>query len=131
MIEDLKKRGAEVFSVPVYRWALPEDTAPIEAAIGEVLKGAMDAMMITNAAQIDHVMQLAERAHTVEPFREACRKIVVASIGPTATEGLKHHDLPVDFEPSHPKMGILVKEFSEQVHALRQAKSKSPQQPEA
>jgi len=28
-------------------------------------------------------------------------------------------------------MGILVKEFSEQVHALRQAKSKSPQQPEA
>jgi len=23
MIEDLKKRGAEVFSVPVYRWALP------------------------------------------------------------------------------------------------------------
>jgi uroporphyrinogen-III synthase len=131
MIEDLKKRGAEVFSVPVYRWALPEDTAPIEAAIGEVLKGAMDAMMITNAAQIDHVMQLAERAHTVEPFREACRKIVVASIGPTATEGLKHHDLPVDFEPSHPKMGILVKEFSEQVHALRQAKSTSPQQPEA
>ena len=61
MIEDLKKRGAEVFSVPVYRWALPEDTGPIEAAIGEVLKGAMDAMMITNAAQIDHVMQLAER----------------------------------------------------------------------
>jgi uroporphyrinogen-III synthase len=76
-------------------------------------------------------MQLAERAHTVEPFREACKKIVVASIGPTATEGLKHHDLPVDFEPSHPKMGILVKEFSEQVHALRQAKSTSPQQPEA
>jgi uroporphyrinogen-III synthase len=129
MIEDLKKRGAEVFSVPVYRWALPEDTGPIEAAIGEVLKGAMDAMMITNAAQIDHVMQLAERAHAVEPFREACRKMVVASIGPTATEGLKHHDLPVDFEPAHPKMGVLVKEFSEHVHALRQAKS--PQHPEA
>jgi uroporphyrinogen-III synthase len=129
MIEDLKKRGAEVFSVPVYRWALPEDTGPIEAAIGEVLKGAMDAMMITNAAQIDHVMQLAERGHTVDPFREACRKMVVASIGPTATEALKHHDLQVDFEPSHPKMGVFVKEFSEHVHALRQAKS--PQQPDA
>jgi len=129
MIEDLKKRGAEVFSVPVYRWALPEDTGPIEAAIAEVLNGALDAMMITNAAQIDHVMQLVERGHTAEPFREACRKMVVASIGPTATEGLKHHDLQVDFEPSHPKMGVLVKEFSEQVHALRHAKS--PQPPEA
>ncbi|HEY7129314.1 MAG TPA: uroporphyrinogen-III synthase, partial [Nitrospira sp.] len=123
MIEDLKKRGADVFSVPIYRWALPEDTAPLEAAVGEVLNGTIDAMMITNAAQIDHVIQIAERYEKAQPFREACKKVVVASIGPTATEGLKHHELPVDFEPSHPKMGVLVKEFSERVHALRQAKS--------
>lgn len=123
MIEDLNKRGAEVFPVPVYRWALPEDTGPIEAAIAEVLKGALDAMVITNAAQIDHVMQLAERGNHAQPFREACRKMVVASIGPTASEGLKHHEFQVDFEPSHPKMGVLIKELSEQVHALRQAKS--------
>jgi uroporphyrinogen-III synthase len=129
MIEDLKKRGADVFSVPVYRWALPEDTAPLEAAVGEVLTGTIDAMMITNAAQIDHVMQMAERDQKAQPFREACKKIIVASIGPTATESLKHHELQVDFEPSHPKMGILVKEFSEQVHALRQARL--PQQPES
>ena len=120
MIEDLKKRGAEVFSVPVYRWALPEDTGPIRAAIAEVLKGTLGAMVITNAAQIDHVMQLVEQD---QPFKDACKKMVIASIGPTASEALKHHDLPVDFEPSHPKMGILVKEFSEQVHALRQTKS--------
>jgi len=69
------------------------------------------------------VMQLAERGNVTEAFREACKRIVVASIGPTASEGLKHHDLPVDFEPSHPKMGILVKELSETIHALRQAKS--------
>lgn len=123
MIDDLKKRGAEVFSVPVYRWALPEDTGPLEAAIGQVTSGGYDAMLITNAAQIDHVMQLAERSKMTEAFREACRRIVVASIGPTASEGLKHHDLPVDFEPSHPKMGILVKELSETIHALRKAKS--------
>ena len=123
MSEDLKKRGAEVFSVPVYRWALPEDTGPLEAAIGQVVNGACEAMLITNAAQIDHVMQLAERSSQTHGFKEACKQMVVASIGPTASEGLKHHDLPVDFEPSHPKMGILVKEFSEQVHALRLAKS--------
>ena len=122
MIEDLKKRGADVFSVPIYRWALPEDTGPLQAAIGQVASGGCDAMLITNAAQIDHVMQLAEGSSLTEAFREGCRRIVVASIGPTASEGLKHHDLPVDFEPSHPKMGILVKELSENVHALRQAK---------
>jgi uroporphyrinogen-III synthase len=122
MLEDLKKRGAEVFSVPIYRWALPEDTGPIEAAVGQVLDGAVDAMVITNAAQIDHVMQLAERRQRTEAFRQACKRIVVASIGPTASEGLKQHELRVDFEPTHPKMGVLVKELSEQIHALRQSK---------
>jgi uroporphyrinogen-III synthase len=126
MIEDLKKRGADVFPVPVYRWALPEDTGPLEAAIGRVLSGGCDVVLVTNAAQIDHVMQLTERSNHAQAFREACKRIVVGSIGPTASEGLKHHDLPVDFEPSHPKMGVLVKELSEHVHALRQAKTNQP-----
>ena len=128
MIQDLQKRGADVFSVPVYRWALPEDTAPLHSAITEVVNGTIDAMVITNAAQVDHVMQLAEQDQKTELFRESCKKMVLASIGPTASEGLKHYDLPVDFEPSHPKMGVLVKELSEQIHALRQAKV--PRQPD-
>jgi uroporphyrinogen-III synthase len=128
MIQDLQKRGADVFSVPVYRWALPEDTAPLHSAITEVVNGRIDAMVITNAAQVDHVMQLAEQDQKTDLFRESCKKIVVASIGPTASEGLKHYDLPVDFEPSHPKMGVLVKELSEQIHELRQAKV--PRQPD-
>jgi uroporphyrinogen-III synthase len=128
MIQDLQKRGADVFSVPVYRWALPEDTAPLHSAITEVVNGRIDAMVITNAAQVDHVMQLAEQDQKTDLFRESCKKIVVASIGPTASEGLKHYDLPVDFEPSHPKMGVLVKELSEQIHALRQANV--PRQPD-
>ena len=128
MIQDLQTRGADVFSVPVYRWALPEDTAPLHSAITEVVNGRIDAVVITNAAQVDHVMQLAEQDQKTDLFRESCKKIVVASIGPTASEGLKHYDLPVDFEPSHPKMGVLVKELSEQIHELRQAKV--PRQPD-
>ncbi len=123
MIEELKKRGAEVFPVPIYRWALPEDTGPLKKAISEVLDGKIDAMLVTNAAQINHVVQLVEQEGKTELFRVACKKLVLASIGPTASEALKHHDLPVDFEPSHPKMGVLVKELSERVHALRLAKA--------
>ncbi len=44
--------------------------------------------------------------------------MVVASIGPTASERLRHHGWPVDFEPSHPKMGVLVKELSEQASSI-------------
>jgi uroporphyrinogen-III synthase len=123
MIEDLKKRGADVFPVPIYRWALPEDTGPLRSAISEILDGKIDVLLITNAAQIDHVMQLVEQEGKTELFRDACKKLIVSSIGPTASERLKHYDIPVDFEPSHPKMGVLVKEISERVHALKQART--------
>lgn len=123
MIQDLKTRGAEVFPIPIYRWAIPEDAGPLRSVVGEILDGKIDVMLITNAAQIDHVMQLVEQEGKTEPFKETCKKVVIASIGPTASDRLKHYDLPVDFEPSHPKMGILVKEVSEQAHAIRRSKN--------
>lgn len=122
LLEALKQRGAEVFPVPIYRWALPEDTGPLKRVLGEIIAGNTQVMLITNAAQIDHVMQLLEQEGTTAQFKEACRKMVVASIGPTASECLRHYDLPIDFEPSHPKMGVLVKETSEQAHTLLQPK---------
>lgn len=122
MIDDLIQRGAEVFPIPVYRWALPEDTGPLKSAIREILDGRIHAMLVTNAAQIDHVIQLVEEGGETDLFRKACKNLVLASIGPTASERLKHYDLPVDFEPSHPKMGVLVKELSERIHALRHSK---------
>ena len=122
LLEALKQRGADVFAVPIYRWALPEDTGPLKNVIGEILDGQIDVMLVTNAAQIDHVMQLVEQDGKTELFKDALKKIVVASIGPTASERLRHYDLPIDFEPSHGKMGVLAKEVSMQVHALRQTK---------
>jgi len=122
LLEALSRRGAEVFTVPIYRWALPEDTGPLKHVLGEIVAGNIDVMLVTNAAQIDHVIQLLEQDGMTEQFKEACRKIVVASIGPTASERLRHYNLPIDLEPSHSKMGILVKETAEQVYSLRQAK---------
>ena len=117
LLEALKQRGAEVFQVPIYRWALPEDLRPLKHALDEVIAEKVPVLLITNAAQVDHVMQVLEKDGKAEPFRAALKKMVVASIGPTASERLRHHDWPIDLEPSHPKMGTLVKESSEQAHA--------------
>ncbi len=118
LLEALQQRGADVFPVPVYRWALPEDTAPLKRVLNEILAGQVQVMLITNAAQIDHVVEILEQDGRTTQFKEACNKLVVASIGPTASERLRRHGLPVDLEPSHGKMGILVKETSEQVHSI-------------
>ncbi len=123
LLEALKQRGAEVFQVPIYRWALPEDLGSLRQALNNIIDGKVSVLLITNAAQVDHVMQVLEKDGKVEPFRAALNKMVVASIGPTASERLRHHEWPIDLEPSHPKMGILVKEIGQQVHALRQSKN--------
>jgi uroporphyrinogen-III synthase len=52
--------------------------------------------------------------------------MMVGSIGPTVSGRLRDYALPVDLEPSHPKMGILVKEASEQAARILQQK-RSPQ----
>lgn len=122
LIEALKQRGAEVFQVPVYRWALPEDLMPLRQALNKMIAGKVSVLLVTNAAQVDHVMQILEKDEKVEPFRAALKKMVVASIGPTASERLRHYEWPIDLEPSHPKMGVLVKETSEQADSLLRSK---------
>ena len=118
LLRALEQRGAEVFQVPIYKWSLPEDLGPMRHAVDEIMAGRVSVMLITNAAQVDHVMKVLEQDGKVELFRVALQKMVVASIGPTASERLRHHYLPIDFEPSHPKMGVLVKEVSEQVSSI-------------
>lgn len=113
LVKALEQRGAEVFPVPIYKWALPEDLGLIRLALDQIIAGRVQVILITNAAQVDHVMRVLEQDGKVEQFRAAIEKLVVASIGPTASERLRHFDWPVDVEPSHPKMGILVKEVAE------------------
>lgn len=110
LYDALTERGASVLAVPVYKWALPEDTAPLEQAIRETIAGRFDLIMITTAQQIVHTLQVAESIGLRDEWLAAARRCVVASIGPTASERLRESGLTVDFEPSHPHMGHLVRE---------------------
>lgn len=118
LLEALTQRGADVFPVPIYKWALPDNLEPLRQVLDKIIAGEVAVMLITNAAQVDHVMRVLEQDGKVERWREALRKVVVASIGPTTSERLRHHGWPVDLEPSHPKMGILVKEASGQASSI-------------
>lgn len=109
----LKERQAEVTAVPVYRWDLPEDTRPLEAAIRSTIAGEFDILMWTSSFQLTSVLTVAESLGLQAEWRAAARRCVVASIGPTATEHLVAEGLPPDLEPSHPKMGHLVREALE------------------
>lgn len=123
LAQGLTERGAQVRSVPVYRWALPDDVEPLKRALRGIVDGNVSVVVFTSAAQVDHVVQVLTAADKLAAFRDTLEKTMVASIGPVTSQRLRHHQLPVDFEPSHAKMGILVKEASEKAGEILTHKS--------
>jgi uroporphyrinogen-III synthase len=115
----LEQRGAKLASVAVYAWQLPEDIAPLEAAIAALCEGSVDAVAFTSAQQIQHVLEVAANAGRAEALVKMLnQRCVVASIGPVTSDALRERGIAVDVEPEHPKMGHLAKALIEQGPAI-------------
>ncbi len=113
LVLGLQERGAEVLAVHVYDWALPEDTAPLRSAIEALIAGNVDVALFTAAIQAHHLLQVAEEMNCKDSVVAALGKIKVASIGPVTSEALGEYGIRVSLEPTHPKMGFLVREAAE------------------
>jgi uroporphyrinogen-III synthase len=113
LVAGLRERGAEVLAVHVYDWALPEDTAPLSNAIDALIAGSVDVVLFTAAIQVHHLLQVAEGMSCKDSLVAALAKIKVASIGPATSEALGECGIPVSMEPTHPKMGFLVREAAD------------------
>lgn len=106
----LEQRGAAVHPVPVYRWALPEDTRPLVHALEEIAAGRVQVVLFTSAGQVPNVLKIAQESGLETPFRKAAAgQLRIASIGPACSEALRDAALPVHGEASPPKMGQLVR----------------------
>jgi uroporphyrinogen-III synthase len=113
LLDGLRARGAIVTRVPVYRWALPDDVEPLREAARDVAHGALDVAIFTTATQVVHLLQVASQIGLEDEVRQGLGSMAIASIGPTTSDELREHGLPVDIEASHPKMGFLVREAAE------------------
>lgn len=127
LLSGLAQRGAQLIPVPVYRWTLPDDLEPLKHVLQAISEGHVDVLLVTNAVQIDHAVRVWGEKNHVDHFRHALQQMVVASIGPVASEGLRHFQFPVDMEPTHAKMGILVKETSQAAQAILTGKRQTRQ----
>lgn len=118
LMAGLRKRGCQVFQVPVYRWALPEDIRPLQEAIESLIQERCQVVLFTNSAQISHLFQIAGQMGKSRELRHALSKVVVGSIGPLSSQALREQGVSVDLEPQHPKMGLLVAEVAGQTEVL-------------
>jgi uroporphyrinogen-III synthase len=118
LLNGLRERGASVTRVPIYHWALPEDLAPLQAAVRALAAGVIDVVLFTTGVQVANLFQIAAQMKLEEPMLRGVNRAIVASIGPTTSEELQRRGIRADLEPSHPKMGFLVKEAAEKSEGL-------------
>jgi uroporphyrinogen decarboxylase len=124
LIAGLEARGARVVNVKVYQWDLPLDTKPLDENIRAVVAGERDVLILTSAHQVSNLLRMAQQLGLEQQLRDALQTMVVASVGPTTSEMLRDHELPVDLEPEHPKMGPLIAAAAERAAAILERKQR-------
>jgi uroporphyrinogen-III synthase len=108
LCEALTARGASVQEIATYRWALPEDTGPLERLIAALERSAVDAVVFTSAVQVKHLFAVAERMSRTAELPALLRGLIVASIGPVCSRALEERGITPTFEADPPKLGPLV-----------------------
>jgi len=124
-VREIKKRGAQVVQVPVYRWTMPVDTSPLRLAINDLISGKCHVAFFTNSMQVSHLFQIASQHHQADALRGALSRIVTASIGPNCSQALRREFLRVDVEAQKPRMSVLVEETAQRFPELIIEKAES------
>src|SRR6185437_3530900 len=122
LLTALAEKSISITRLPVYQWALPEDTQPLREAVIALAHGFVDVVLFMNAGQVMHLFLMAERMGYTDALHEGFRSTVVGSIGPSTTEGLNAYGVVPDYEPTQSKMGFLIKELAESSAELLQQK---------
>jgi len=104
----LAERGASVIEIPTYRWALPDNTGPLERLIESLQSGSMDAVVFTSASQVRNLLKVAETNGSVQTLPQLLSRTLVASIGPVCSRALREIGVNPDVEADPPKLGPLV-----------------------
>lgn len=122
LLDALMERQVRWTRVPVYHWALPDDLEPLRKAIRAVAAGEVNVIVFLTTVQVAHLFEVAAAMGAEDALRKGMQRALLLSIGPTTTEELERHGMKPDFEPSHPKMGILISEAAGRAAELFAAK---------
>jgi uroporphyrinogen-III synthase len=112
LIDGLREQGRQVSTVRIYGWGLPEDTALLQEAAAKLARNEFDVVLFTTSMQVANLLKVADEAGIEQAVLDGLRVSRIGSIGPTTTETLEEYGLKAGFEPSHPKMGLLVNEMA-------------------
>ncbi|MGY1609197.1 uroporphyrinogen-III synthase [Geodermatophilus sp. SYSU D00700] len=106
----LRAAGAEVLTVPVYRWVLPADLAPLHRLVGAVAAREVDAVTFTSAPAAAALLSVADglgrRTDLVAALRD---RVLPVAVGPVTAGPLEAAGVST-VQPERARLGALARE---------------------
>lgn len=126
LAQQLAELGADVIDVPVYRWQLPEDTAPATRLVEALLAGTVDAVTFTSSPAVRNLVAIAgddtRRQATVGAL---CGPAVTACVGPVCARTARSLGIENPVVPDRSRLGTMIQALARsmagQLHELRLA----------
>jgi uroporphyrinogen-III synthase len=110
LVAGLRATGAEVLTVPVYRWVLPEDVGPVRRLVASVAAGAVDAVTFTSAPAAASLLAVAEELGRRDELVAALRdRVLAVAVGAVTAGPLEAAGIPTR-QPERARLGALARE---------------------
>ncbi|MEU6539350.1 uroporphyrinogen-III synthase [Streptomyces sp. NPDC047000] len=107
-VEALRAAGAEILSVPVYRWMPPEDITPVDRLLDATVSRGLDAVTFTSAPAAASLLSRAEqRGLLTELLGALHHDVLSACVGPVTALPLQAHGIDT-VQPERFRLGPLV-----------------------
>ncbi len=108
-LAELRRRGAQVIGVPVYRWTAPTDQSRFDALLVELAAARVDAVALTSAPAVAAMVERAGELGLRDALLDALRGPVVPyCVGPVTARPLDDAGVP-SIAPERMRLGALAR----------------------
>jgi uroporphyrinogen-III synthase len=105
LVTGLHRAGAEVITVPVYRWEPPADLEPLRRLVDQVAARQVDAVTFTSAPAVESLLRHDPGGVVVDALRA---EVLAACVGPVCAEPLRRLGVPT-VQPTRGRLGALAR----------------------
>ncbi|MEJ2864836.1 uroporphyrinogen-III synthase [Actinomycetospora flava] len=118
----LRAEGADVVTVPVYRWEPPPDLPAVDALIDAIVERDVDTVTFTSAPSVEGLVHRAEARGLREEVLAALRSgdVLACCVGPVTAAPLERLGV-VGISPERFRLGAMVKRLEEHARSVGSA----------
>lgn len=117
LADTLRDRGAEVVPIPVYKWSLPDETAPALRLVQAIAERRVDAVTFTARPQIECLTEIADGAGLADQLRSGFnhRGVLAVCVGPVCLEAALAAGFGDPLVPQRPRLGSMVASLADEL----------------